>query len=343
MATIKDVAEKAGVSITTVSHVINQTRYVSEELTQKVCQAMKDLDYHPNTLARSLRSGRTKTIGLVVPDISNLFFAEISRKLEDKGFEYGYSVILCNSDDDNSKEESYIDILLAKQVDGIIFISAGGSESNLIKPLASDIPVVITDRDIEGINSDVVLIENRKGGYEATNYLISLNHKKIACISGPSPITPSAQRVDGYQQALADAGIRFEKDLLRVGDFRFESGEQAMRELLAIPEPPTAVFVCNDMMALGAMRAIKDFGKSVPEDVSVVGFDNVPLSSVIYPSLTTVAQPIKEMADLIVELLVEKIQVKEKQKRHKEMEPSYQRIVLDTQLLVRDSCKRLEN
>lgn len=342
MATIKDVAKIAGVSITTVSHVINKTRFVSNELTQRVYQAMEELNYQPNILASSLRSGRTRTIGLIIPDISNLFFAEISRKIEDKGFEYGYSLILCNTDDDSAKEDRYIDVLLAKHVDGMIFISAGESERNLTKPLESDIPVVIADRDAAGINSDVVLIENQKGGYDATKFLISLNHRRIACISGPSLVTPSAQRVEGYKKALSEAKLQFSEDLLRMGDFRFERGEKAMWELLAIPEPPTAVFVCNDMMALGAMRAIKDFGLNIPEDISIVGFDDIPLASVVYPSLTTISQPISKMAELIVALLIEKIEIKQDQRRHKKVEPDYERFELETELVIRNSCKRIE-
>ena len=165
MTNIKDVAEKAGVSITTVSHVINETRYVSDDLRERVLHAMNALNYRPNTLARSLRSGRSRTIGLVIPDISNLFFAEISRKIEDKGFELGYSVILCNTDDDREKEKSYINVLLEKQVDGIIFISAGASKENILDQVEMGIPVVVTDRDIPNLPSDVVLIDNHKGGY----------------------------------------------------------------------------------------------------------------------------------------------------------------------------------
>ena len=197
MATIKDVAERAGVSITTVSHVINRTRYVSEELTQKVYDAMRAMNYRPNILARSLRSGRSRTIGLIIPDISNPFFAEISRKIEDKGFEFGYNLILCNTDESPEKEERYVDVLIAKQVDGLIFISAGDSGGFQKNPYRDDIPVVIADREVEGIESDVVLIDNFNGGFKAAEYLVSLNHNRIGCISGPSPIRPSAQRVEG--------------------------------------------------------------------------------------------------------------------------------------------------
>lgn len=338
MANIKDVAERAGVSITTVSHVINETRYVSDDLRARVYSAMEALNYRPNTLARSLRSGRTRTIGLVIPDISNLFFAEISRKIEDKGFEYGYSVILCNTDDDREKEKSYIDVLMEKQVDGIIFISAGAAKESIFKPMEVNIPIVVADRDIPNSTSDVVLIDNHKGGYDATRYLISLNHKRIACISGPSPATPSALRVEGYKRALEEAGIPIDETLIRPGNFRYESGETCMRELLKNPDPPTAVFVCNDMMALGAIRAIQVSGKRIPEHISLVGFDNIPLSRTIYPALTTMAQPILEMAETAVDLLVERIQIKQHLKRSHDTAPDYKRVVLKAQLIERESC-----
>jgi len=343
MANIKDVAEKAGVSITTVSHVINETRYVSDDLKTRVQSAMEALNYRPNTLARSLRSGRSRTIGLVIPDISNLFFAEISRKIEDKGFEFGYSVILCNTDDDLEKEKRYIDVLLEKQVDGIIFISAGEAKENILKQMEMDIPIVVADRDIPSLTSDVVLIDNHEGGFKATNYLITLNHKRIACITGPSLVTPSALRVEGYKHALKDAGIPINESLICQGDFRYESGENCMRNLLNNPEPPTAVFVCNDMMALGAFRAIHECGMKIPENISVVGFDNIPLSQTAYPALTTMAQPIVEMANISVDLLVERIQFKQKLKRNHEIELDFKRLVLKAYLVERESCSVLSS
>ena len=342
MATIKDVAEQAGVSITTVSHVINKTRYVSNELIDRVYEAMRELNYRPNTLARSLRSGRTKTIGLVIPDISNMFFAEISRKIEDKGFEFDYSVVLCNTDDDPRKEESYIEVLLEKQVDGIIFISAGGAEENLEKPINLGIPTIVADRDIQGAKSDVVMVDNLKGGYDAARYLISLKHKRIGCISGSSPVTPSAQRLGGYKKALSEVNIKIDDSLIETGDFRVEGGEVAMRNLLKIINPPTAVFACNDMMALGAMRAVNDCGLQIPEDISLIGFDNIPISKSVYPALTTIAQPIKEMADLIVGMLVNRITQKKNNRRTNEEIGEYNRIVLETRLIERGTCRSLD-
>lgn len=343
MVTIKEVAEKAGVSITTVSHVVNETRYVSDELTEKVYEAMRDLRYRPNIVARSLRSGQTKTIGLILPDISNPFFAEFSRKIEDKGFTFGYNVILCNADEDDAKQQRYIDVLLSKQVDGLIFFSTGYLDTINQTLDRYDIPVVITDREPEGVNSDIVLIDNRMGGYQAARYLLSLGHRRIACISGPSLIRPSAQRVGGYRAALEEAGVDVDEDLIRTGTFRFESGEAEMRQLMKLPDPPTAVFTCNDLMALGAMKAVQSAGLRVPEDFSIVGFDNSPLSKMVYPQLTTVSQPVTEMADLTVELLVEKINIKENQKRNKALKPEYKRVILDTRLIIRESCMSLKS
>lgn len=343
MATIKDVAKKAGVSITTVSHVINETRYVSESLTHKVYDAMAELDYRPNILARSLRSGRTKTIGLVIPDISNAFFAEFSRKIEDEGFESDYSVILCNTDENPAKEERYIDVLIAKQVDGLIFFAAGDNGSLQDHVHHSNIPVVIVDREVDGIDSNVVLIDNFAGGIQATEYLLSLRHKRIGCISGPSPIRPSAQRVEGYKAALAADGLPHEPGLLQTGDFRFEGGERGMLALLDLPERPTAVFACNDMMALGAIRAIKQAGLRVPEDISVIGFDDTPLASLIFPPLTTISQPVKEMAEVAVALLIKQINLREERKHKKDLLSDYQRIILAPELVVRGTCTTLSD
>jgi LacI family transcriptional regulator len=341
MANIVDVAEKANVSITTVSHVINKTRYVSKELTDRVNKAMEELDYQPNSLASSLRSGKTKTIGLIIPDISNQYFAEISRKVEDNGLEHGYSVILCNSDDDYRKERNYLDVLIAKQVDGIAFISAGEYSENLEKAQSSNIPTVIVDRDIKSINSDVVMVDNCKGGYNATEYLIKLGHRKIACITGPSLTNPSAERIDGYKQALSNAGISINQDFIRTGDYRFPSGEKAMQELVSLEQPPTAVFACNDMMALGAYRAITDIGLKIPDDISIIGFDNIPFSQAVYPTLTTIQQPIQKIAKLVIDLLIEKITLKNQRIEDRSEEPEYYRIYLDTELIIRNSCKEI--
>jgi LacI family transcriptional regulator len=329
--TIKDVASKAGVSVTTVSHVINKTRFVSEELVERVLAAMQELNYHPNTLARSLRMGETKTIGLIIPDNSNPFFAEISRTVEDIGFERGYSVFLCNSDGLVEKEAAYINMLITKQVDGVVYIPASDSQNHLLGLSARGIPVVVVDRDMPYLDADVVLIDNEQGGYDATRYLLELGHKKIACITGPSQLTPSAARVEGYQRALQEASQPVRSEYILPGDFRARGGETAMNNLLKLPETPTAVFSCNDMMAIGALRALRKNNIKVPQQISIIGFDDIDIAAEIVPALTTVAQPAVDLATCAADLLIARLK--------KDQAPTeYKRRVLDARLVIRDSC-----
>src|SRR5512142_1155108 len=203
MATIREVAESAGVSYATVSHVINNTRFVTPETRERVLAAMAKLSYRPNALARSLRQGKTNTIGLVLPDSANPFFAEISRSIEDEAFRRGYSVFLCNTETDTERELFYVDVLSKKQVDGIIFVAAGAQADSLDFLLHEGMPVVMIDRDVPKVEVDAVLTDNRLGGYLATRHLVELGHTRIGCIAGPSSITPSAERIIGYQKALA--------------------------------------------------------------------------------------------------------------------------------------------
>lgn len=330
MTTIKDVAEKAGVSISTVSHVINGTRFVSEELIQRVLTVMEELHYHPNTLAQGLRRGDTKTIGLIVPDNSNPFFAEIAHTIEDLGFQNGYSVILCNSHGDLDREATYLDLLISKQVDGVIFISAGSNPEHLGELISRNIPVVVADRDLEYDSVDVVLVNNEKGGYKATRYLLDLGHTKIACVTGPTELTPSAARYRGYLNALNGAGLSINDSYVITGDFQVDGGERAMLQLFALDSPPTAVFLCNDLMAFGAFRALRKLNRHVPEEISIIGFDDIKLASIITPALTTVAQPLSDLAKTAVNLLINRIQHGGDVKT--------ERIILDPVLVVRDSC-----
>ena len=331
MSTITDVARRAGVSVTTVSHVINGTRFVSDELRLRVTAAMEELRYRPNYMARSLRSGETKIIGLVVPDNSNPFFAEISRVIEDVGFENGYSVILCNSDGDLNKEQAYINLLISKQVDGVIFIASGSKQDLLEELITNKIQVIVADRKIPQSMADVVLVNNEQGGYIASGHLVALGHERIGCISGPSDLTPSADRVKGYERALSEANIPIQDELIVAGDLRYQGGEKAMQRLLELNTPPTAVFASNDMMAIGAMRAIHNAGLRIPEDVSLVGFDDIPLAAALFPALTTVSQPMTELAQLTAKRLIDRIQ-------NSEENFNPQQYILETELIVRDSC-----
>jgi len=305
--TIKDVALAASVSITTVSHVVNNTRFVEPDTRQRVLRMMDALGYQPNSLARSLRSGISKTIGLIVPDASNLFFAEIARKIEDYGFAQGYSVILGNSDNNPEKQSSYIKTLLAKRVDGMIFISSGGRDDELYQLTENRIPVVVADRDISLELADVVMLDNEKAAYEATRHLVDLGHHRIACIAAPSAYSSSQARLAGYKRSLEEARIPIDPALIAMGDYTSAGGLQAMNILLDRPDQPSAVFATNDMMAIGAMTSIRQHGLSVPADISIVGFDDIELASEITPMLTTVRQPVDDLAKEAIKILIERM------------------------------------
>ncbi len=332
MATIRDVAKKAGVSVSTVSHVVNETRFVSEETSTRVLAAMEELKYQPNRLARSLRrkDKRTHTIGLLIPDSTNPFFAEVLRGVEDASFDAGYNVILCNSDDNPDKELNYIDVLLSKQVDGIVLVSAGAHEESLELLSRRQGTAVVVDREFDGSDLDSVVVDNERGGYDATRYLIDLGHRRIGCITGPSLLTPSAGRIQGYRRALAEAQIPLDKTLIVPGDFRPQSGYASAKKLLKLIPPPTAIFACNDMMAIGALGAINQDGLKVPADLSLIGFDDITLASYSIPPLTTIAQPSHEMGLLATELLLQRL-----------LDPSAppRRVLLYPSIVVRESCQ----
>lgn len=330
---MRDVAEHAGVSVTTVSHVINNTRPVSDALRQRVEAVMLDLGYQPNTLARSLRRGETHTIGVIVPDNSNPFFAEVARGIEDTSFDHGYSVILCNSDRDLHKERLYINVLLEKQVDGILFVAAGMSADNIQPLFERSLPLVVVDRQIPSLAVDSVLAANQHGGWLATQYLLELGHRRIGCIVGPEDIASSGERVAGYHQALSDHNVPPDNQLIIRGDFRYESGYSAGNQLLSLDDPPTAIFACNDLMAVGVMAKALEIGLSVPGDLSVIGFDDIRPAIYANPPITTIKQPKYEMGVASTELLLARM-------RDNERAPQQQ--ILDTSLVIRQSTAPLE-
>jgi LacI family transcriptional regulator len=326
--TMEDVAERAGVSVTTVSHVVNATRPVSNDLRQRVLAAMEALGYRPNLLARSLRRGHTHTVGMILPDNVNPFFAEVARGVEDEAFARGYSVILCNTDGDVEKEGRYATLLAEKRVDGILFVAAGGGTEQVHALVARGVPLVVVDREMPDLPVDQVLTDNARGGWLATQHLVALGHRRIGCITGPSDLTPSAQRVTGYRRALEEMGIPADERLVVRGDFQYASGYDAARRLLALDEPPTAIFACNDLMAVGAISAALALGRRVPADLSIVGFDDVGLARFANPPLTTVRQNTYEMGKAAVELLLERV---------REQNVAPRRRVLETSLVVRSS------
>jgi DNA-binding LacI/PurR family transcriptional regulator len=328
MTTIADVARYAGVSVATVSHVMNRTRYVKPETAERVRAAITALRYSPNSVARSLRRGETRTIGLLLPDNSNPFFASLARQIEDAGFVAGYTVILCNSDGSAEKEERYLSVLMAKQIDGLIF--AGSSDhARVFSRLLPDVPAVMLDREIHSVNVDSVLVDHDHGGYLAGRYLAGLGHERIGVIGGPRDSSSSPARVRGFSRALAETGLDLPASWVVDSDYHFAGGRSAMERLMTQAPGVTAVFACNDLMAMGAITALRSRGLRVPDDMSMVGFDDIPYAVTTWPPLTTIAQPVEKMGTWAVNLLVERLGEPSAPSRRKVLAPV---------LVERESC-----
>ena len=308
MPTIKDVAQKAGVSIATVSHIINHTRFVSDELSGRVRSVIDELGYEPHAVARSLRGQKTHMIGLILPDNTNPFFAEVARGVEDACFIAGYSVILCNSDNSLEKEVSYLQLLENKGVDGIAFVSIG-EDDDAVEVLAKQKPPhVLIDRVIPGVDIDSVLVDNRGGARQAVATLIEHGHQNIGFISGPRDLSSSIERERGYREALEQAGLSPNEGLIIEGDFGLPGGEIAARSLLTQDPRPTALFVANDIMAIGTMNMARKLGLIIPKDLSVFGFDDIAMASCVSPALSTVAQPKYQIGQRTAEILLRRIE-----------------------------------
>jgi LacI family transcriptional regulator len=306
MATIKDVASAAGVSYTTVSHVVNGTRPVSDEAKRKVEDAVRQLGYVPSAVARSLKQSETFTVGVLIPSSINPFFAELTRGIEDYCHGAGYCVFLCNSDDDPRRQRNYLRVLLEKRVDGLIVASAGDTAA-LAEGLArTAIPLVVLDRPVPGVSASQVSIDHETGAYLATRHLLDAGHRAIACVRGPKGLEVSEARLAGWSRALTEAGVKPNIRWVVQGDFSSASGYRAGLKLLEA-QRVSAVFACNDLMAIGVLRAAAERGVSVPEQLSVVGFDDIELGRYVYPALTTVGGSIRGLGETAAQVLIEAI------------------------------------
>ncbi|PMC35914.1 LacI family transcriptional regulator [Bacillus sp. UMB0899] len=302
MATMKDVAKLSGISISTVSRVINNTGYVNEETKEKVIAAIEKLNYSPNQAARSLVRGDTQTIGLIIPDISNPFFPEIARAVEDTVQGEKYSIIVCNSDNDILKVSNHFKTLKQKSVDGIII--AGEIKSNHIQEFTEqNLPLVMIDVNTDSLPVNSVRTDNHFGGKIATKHLIEQGFSRIAHIRGPLDSSTAEDRYKGYLCILKEYGIIYDPTLVQIGDFHEESGYNAMLRLLAHSNPPDAVFVANDLMALGVLEAISEKNAQI----GIVGYDDIPFIKYVNPKLTTVKQPIYDIGIRAAQILLETI------------------------------------
>jgi LacI family transcriptional regulator len=307
-ATRDDVAARAGVSSATVSYVVNNgPRPVAEATRARVLAAIAELSYHPDAVARSLRARRSRALGLVVPDNANLFFAELAHRLESAAALHGYSILLCNSQEDLENERKHLATLRDRRVDGIVLIptdATGGYDH----PWIDDIPVLALDRVPLGWRGDAVHTDGYAGGKLAVEHLLSLGHRRIGLIHGPPKLTHARDRLKGNLDALAALGEAHNRQYQDEGNFDYAGGWAAARALLALPERPTALCCGNDALAVGALALAHAAGLRVPDDVSIAGFDNVPIAAFTVPALTTIAQPYGDMATKAIELLLDRIE-----------------------------------
>ncbi len=326
-----DVARLANVSVATVSAVINGKAGVSVKRTNQVREAMETLDYHPDLVARSLKVGRTNVIGMVVPDVTNQFYTEAMRGVEDEARAHGYLLMLCNSNEDPDHERHLLGMLFSQRVDGVLLASSD-STAAFDRLIRRRFPIVFIDRVPEGCFERAVTTDNVRAAYEATQHLISLGHQRIAIIAGKLPLSTGSDRVEGYRKAMQEAHLPIREEYFQRGDFSLESGNQCGLQLMRLPDPPTAIFSCNNKMTLGLMRSLADLAVPCPEKISVVSFDDFEWAANFSPRLTTIAQPTYEIGRQAMQMLLRIIRSAKDQPEIKENV-----LVLPAELRLRDS------
>jgi LacI family transcriptional regulator len=302
--TIYDVAREAGVSMATVSRVVNGNPNVKPATRKKVLEAIERLGYRPNAVARGLASKKTTTVGVIIPDISSIFFAELARGIEDIATMYKYNIILCNSDQNQEKEIHLINTLLEKQVDGIVFMGGHITEEHVEQFKRSPVPVVLAatldaNSEIASVN-----IDYRQAVYDAISNLIEKGHTRIGMLSGTldDPVN-GYQKFLGYREAIEGAGLSFDEELVVIGDYTYDSGIEAMNSFLELENKPSVIFASTDEMALGVIHGAQDQGLTIPDDIEVLGFDNTRLATMVRPTLSTVVQPMYDIGAVSMRLL----------------------------------------
>lgn len=331
-ATIQDVADRAGVSKTTVSHVINATRFVEEETRQKVMRAIQELNYRPSAAARSLTTGRTGTVGIVVSDTSNPFFGELLLGVEGILRPQNYALIICNTNETLEYEAHYLDLLLNQRVDGIIAAATSQPWIELSKAQVQHTPVVFVDRTFDSLDGYYVGVDNKEGAYQGTRHLIQCGYRKIGILAGLDRLSTMRERLDGFCQALQDGGLSINPDWIIPSQLSVEGGRQALRTLFQQTIVPEAVFINNNLLALGALLEMRDLGIDCPKDAGVVSFDDHPWAAVSCPPLTVIRQPTRKIGQVTAEMILALINhqpVKEK------------RVTLNCELVIRQSCRSI--
>jgi len=339
MATnIRDIARAAGVSSTTVSRVLNGSGYVKDETKALVLKVIKEFNYTPSAVARSLSKSETNTIGVIVPDIENPFFGEVIKGISSLADERNLNIILCDTNEKVSKEIKFLNMLKEQRISGIIVTptndinEVNNEQLSVLENMG--IPIVLVDRDVKHSNFDGVFIDNIRGAYEATSALIKEGHRKIAIITGPNTSKPGRDRLTGYKKALRINDIELNKGYLFYGDFKLDSGYQSTKEILKMKDRPTAILVCNNMMNLGCIKAIYENKLRIPQDMAIIGFDEVQMLDVVGLNISVVSRPNTDMGKTAMELLLKKMDTKER--------TGTVRIILLSKLLLKGSEKLIK-
>jgi LacI family transcriptional regulator len=329
--TMVAVAEAARVSIFTVSAVLNGTSVVSDELRLRVEKAISATGYKRNSVARSLKTGRTQTVGVVIGDITNPYYTDVVASIQQVLYRAGYGVMLCCNDRNVTLQRDHIAVLHDRMVDGLIIAPTGDDEQLRAALEQTHLPVVLVDRILEGLECDAVIIDNRAAVIGAMRYVLSLGHRRVGFVAGMYESFTGRERLAGYHAALGEAGVEYEPDLVQLGNFRIDEAYNATLRLMTLPRPPTAIFSSNNLMVIGVMKALTHLGLRCPEDVSIAGVDDFPWADAFHPQLTTMAQPTRSIGEQAAHLLLERLDGRSSGKGR--------RIVLDGDLKIRESCR----
>jgi len=329
--TMKDVAREGGVSINTVSRALNGKPDVNKDTKKRILEIADRLNYVPNFLAKGLVTKNTKTIGVIVSDNANPFFARIIKGTEDFARSKGYNIILCNTDERYEREEEAIRLLREKRVDGLLITLTPAQEkrADILELKRSGVPFVLLNRHMENIMTDYVINDNVYGAYLAVNHLVKSGHKKIGYISGPPQISSAQERLEGYKKALFENNIDFDNSLVKKSNLKMEDGYRLMKEFLQLENRPTAVFAYSDLLAIGALKALKEAKLRVPKDIALVGYDDIEFCSLLEVPLTTVHQPRYRIGEEGAKILINRIEKKDSE--------GFQQIVLKPELVIRES------
>lgn len=331
-ANLADVARRAGVSTASVSRVLADKPHVSDEVRQRVLTAVAALNFRPSRLARSLRAQRSHVLGLIISDIQNPFFTSMVRAIEDIAHQHQYSLILCNADEDPAKEAHYLDLMLAEKVAGVVISPTHEAAAACQQLMEVGVPVVAIDRRINHLAVDTVIVDNHQATFTIISHLLADGHRRIGAVIGAPIVTTGQERRDGYLHALHTYGIPPAAELLRVGSPTLATGYRLVNELLDLPNPPTALFLGNNLLTIGALKAIHERDLRIPEEIALVAFDEMDWM-VIKPALTVVAQPVYAMGRCAAELLLARLA---------EPQRPIQEVVLQATVLIRQSCANHE-